>query len=163
MDQLLRLEKFVDLFRVVDQCMLTSEKDNSLKTIEKFYEGTREANIKSAGESVVLYDQWLEVQKDNLKQDIINYNKEDCISTFKLREFLLEEKNKHYKEIPFFSKSEEEKAKHINKKPSETKDESLLNKLETAKKEDSKEYIDNLKNLVGFYAREDKPTYWAMY
>ena len=22
---------------------------------------------------------------------------------------------------------------------------------------------DNLKNLVGFYAREDKPTYWAMY
>ena len=162
-DQLLRLEKFVDLFRVVDQCMLTSEKDNSLKTIEKFYEGTREANIKSAGESVVLYDQWLEVQKDNLKQDIINYNKEDCISTFKLREFLLEEKNKHYKEIPFFSKSEEEKAKHIIKKPSETKDESLLNKLETAKKEDSKEYIDNLKNLVGFYAREDKPTYWAMY
>ena len=162
-DQLLRLEKFVDLFRVVDQCMLTSEKDNSLKTIEKFYDGAREANIKSAGESVELYDQWLKVGKDNLKQDIINYNKEDCISTFKLREFLLEEKNKHYNEIPFFSKSEEEKAKHINKKPSETKDEDLLNKLEASKNENNREYIDDLKNLVGFYSREDKPTYWAMH
>ena len=89
-DQLLRLEKFVDLFRVVEQCLLPSEKDNSLKTIEKFYKGTREANIKSASESIVLYDQWLETQNDNLKQDIINYNKEDCISTFNLREFLLD-------------------------------------------------------------------------
>jgi len=162
-DQLLRLEKFVDLFRVVDQCMLTSESSNSLKVIEKFYDGNREANIKSASQSIVLYDQWLETQTDNLKQDIIDYNKEDCISTFKLREFLLAEKEKYYKEIPFFFKSEEEKAKHIEKKPGETKDESLLNKLEDAKKEDNKEYIDNLKNLVGFYAREDKPTYWAMY
>jgi len=162
-DQLLRLEKFVDLFRVVDQCMLTSEKDNSLKTIEKFYEGTREANIKSASESIVLYDQWLETQNDNLKQDIINYNKEDCISTFKLREFLLDKKEKHYREIPFFSKSEEEKAKHRTKKPSETGDENLLNKLEAVKNENNKEYIDDLKNLIGFYSREDKPTYWAMY
>jgi len=162
-DQLLRLEKFVDLYRVVDQCMLTSEKDNSLKTIEKFYEGTREANIKSAGESIVLYDQWLESQSDKLKQDIINYNKDDCISTYKLKEFLLEEKNKHYKEIPFFLKSKDEKIKHQEKTAREKKDEILLKNLETKKNEDNKEYIEDLKNLVGFYAREDKPSYWAKF
>ena len=54
-DKLQRLDKFVDLYRVVEQCMLTSEKDISLKTIETFYKEDRKANIKSAAESVLLY------------------------------------------------------------------------------------------------------------
>ena len=47
--------------------MLTSEKDISLKTIEKFYKDDRKANIKSAAESVLLYNQWLASKKEKFK------------------------------------------------------------------------------------------------
>jgi uncharacterized protein len=159
-DQLQRLKKFVDLYRVVEQCMLTSEKDISLKTIETFYKKERKANIKSAAESVVLYDQWLETQKESLKQDIINYNKDDCISTYELREFLLKGKPS---DIPWFFVSKEEKEEHTEKKNWEKKEEKLINNLETKKNEKNKEFITNLQNIVGFYSREKKPEFWAIH
>ena len=84
--------------------MLTSEKDISLKTIETFYKKDRKASIKSAAESVLLYHQWLIAKKENLKRDIINYNKDDCISTYELREFLIKERPK---DMPWFSLSED--------------------------------------------------------
>ena len=162
-DKLQRLEKFVDLYRVVEQCMLTSEKDISLKTIEKFYKDDRKANIKSAAESVLLYNQWLASKKENLKQDIINYNRDDCISTYELTEFLRNEKKKRYSDIPWFSLSADDKTKHQEEKEWETKDKELIKNLEKKKNESNNDFINNLQSIVGFYRRERKPEFWAMY
>ena len=105
-DKLLRQEKFIDLFRVVEQCLQTSEKDLSLKTIEKFYREERSAKIKTADDSIRLFDDWCATNDQKLMKDIINYNEEDCVSTYDLRKFLLEHKPDN---IPDFSQSDEEK------------------------------------------------------
>ena len=159
-DKLQRLEKFVDLYRVVEQCMLTSEKDISLKTIETFYKKDRKASIKSAAESILLYNQWLSSKKESLKQDIINYNKDDCISTYELRDFLMKERPK---DMPLFSLSEDDQKEHEEEKEWEKKDKELIKNLEKKKNVDNKEFINNLKSIVGFHMRESKPEFWAMY
>jgi len=159
-DKLQRLDKFVDLYRVVEQCMLTSEKDISLKTIETFYKKDRKASIKSAAESILLYHQWLISKKENLKRDIINYNKDDCISTYELREFLIKERPK---DMPWFSLSEDDEKENKEEKEWEIKNKELIKNLEKKKNESNNDFINNLQSFVGFHMRESKPEFWAIH
>ena len=62
--------------------MLTSEKDLTLKTIEKFYRDERSADIKTADDSMRLFESWIVTKNKKDLKDIIAYNKEDCISTY---------------------------------------------------------------------------------
>ena len=159
-DRLLRQEKFVDLYRVVSQCIQTTEKDLSLKTIEKFYREQRGANIKTADDSIRLFDDWCSTSDKTSMNDIINYNEEDCISTHDLRNFLLDNRPKDYL---WFSQTEDEKDKNIEVKDFEVKETSTLLKLESKKKTGYSIIIDELINLVGFHRREDKSKYWAKF
>ena len=60
----------------------------SLKTIENVLYGfKRSADVKKAEDSVKLYDFWLSSKDKKTKDDIIEYNKEDCVSTYHLRKF----------------------------------------------------------------------------
>ena len=71
---MLRRQKFVDLYRVVEHTLRTSEKDLSLKSLEKFYRKDREANIKTAADSIRLFDNWCSTKDEKVKKDIIHYN-----------------------------------------------------------------------------------------
>ena len=93
-DFLLRNQKFVDLYRVVEHTLRTSERDLSLKSLEKFYRKEREATIKTAADSIRLYDNWCSTNDDKIRNDIIHYNEEDCVSTYHLREFLVKKNQK---------------------------------------------------------------------
>ena len=127
-DYLLRAEKFVDLFLIVNQCVRTSEKDMSLKTIEGvLYKFKRIGDIQKAEDSVKLYDYWLTSKDEKTKQNIIDYNKEDCVSTFYLREFLVEKKPES---IDWFSVTDETEKKSKEKKSWEEIETELLKSLE---------------------------------
>ena len=110
----------------------------SLKSLEQFYKFERKADIVKADDSVVKYDNWIATKNDKYKQDIINYNKEDCISTYELREFLIQKKPKNIewfslKKIEEKNKKEDEKKqqkKHPNKKTREEIEIDLINRLE---------------------------------
>ena len=55
----------------------------SLKSIEEVLYGfKRTADVKKAEDSVKLYDFWLSSKDKKTKEDIIEYNKDDCESTF---------------------------------------------------------------------------------
>ena len=137
-DDWLRGEKYVDLFRIATQSIRTSEKDMSLKSLEQFYKFERKADIVKADDSIVKYDNWIATKNDKYKQDIINYNKEDCISTYELREFLIQKKPKNIewfslKTIEEKNKKEDEKKqqkKHPKKKTREEIEIDLINRLE---------------------------------
>ena len=159
-DKLLRQEKFIDLYRVVEQCMQTSEKDLSLKTIEKFYREERNAKIKNADDSIRLFDDWCATNDQKLMKDIINYNEEDCVSTYDLRKFLLKHKPDN---IPDFSQSEEEKDMNSEFKDFEKKEIDLINQLEKKRNKENTKIVDDLISLVGFHRREAKPDIWAYY
>ena len=169
-DNLLRNEKYVDLFTIASQSIRTTEKDLSLKSIEQFYDFKRKADITKADISVEMYDNWLATKKDKYKQDIINYNEEDCISTFKLREYLINNKPKN---IEWLEKNIEDKKdsdvskkyrkKDTTKKSREEIDIELNNKLEKIKNKTNKSFVENLQHLVGFHWRDNKPDLWEVF
>ena len=169
-DDLLRKEKYVDLFSVANQSIRTSERDMSLKSIEKFYNFVREADIVKADDSVVKYENWIVTRNEKYKQDIINYNKEDCISTYHLREFLVKNKPET---IDWFLKPEEikkedqEPNKYRRKVPNKLSREEvevdLNNRLEKKKNKTNKNFVENLKNFIGFHWKSNKPEFWEVF
>ena len=159
-DSLLRGEKFVDLFLIINQSARTSEKDMSLKSIEEvLYNFKRQGDVKKADDSIKLYDYWLTTKDEKTKNDIIEYNKEDCKSTFHLREFLVKNKPNS---IDWFSIPEEVEKKSHDTKSWEEVETEILKSL--GKKDIIKNPLtETIKNLVGFHRREQKPEWWEMF
>ena len=91
-DQLLRGSVFVDLYRVVRQGVRASVESYSIKRLEPLYGFEREIDLRDAGESIVEFEHWLEPEdgtdRDGLLEKIRAYNRDDCLSTCYLREWL---------------------------------------------------------------------------
>jgi predicted RecB family nuclease len=87
-DALLRGEVLVDLYRVVKHGIRVSQDSYSLKKLEPLYMTARNAAIAEAGSSIVAYENWLASGDQQLLDDIEAYNRDDCVSTLKLRDWL---------------------------------------------------------------------------
>src|SRR5439155_13383532 len=90
-DDLLRGEVLVDLYAVVRQGLRISHPRYSIKNVEQFYM-EREAALRAGDASIVLYERWREERDPRILDAIAEYNEEDCLSTYLLREWLLERK-----------------------------------------------------------------------
>ncbi|HEU0248330.1 MAG TPA: TM0106 family RecB-like putative nuclease [Gaiellaceae bacterium] len=88
-DDWLRQELLVDLYRVVKQALRAGVTSYSIKEIEKLYGFVRTAAVAAGDESVVLFEHWLEAGENALLEGIRAYNEEDCRSTVALHEWLL--------------------------------------------------------------------------
>lgn len=89
LDRLLRERRFVDLFAVVRGGLIGSERNYSIKSMEAFYGRIREGEVKTAGGSVVAYERWRETGEQQILDEIEDYNRNDCISTEELRDWLV--------------------------------------------------------------------------
>ncbi|RLT36228.1 MAG: TM0106 family RecB-like putative nuclease [Chloroflexi bacterium] len=94
-DGLLRAGVFVDLFRAVRQGVRASFESYSIKKIERLYGFTRAAEMRDANSSIVEFERWLERVDDNpddqrVLDTIEAYNRDDCVSTWRLRDWLEE-------------------------------------------------------------------------
>ena len=87
-DRLLRGNVLVDLYQVVRQSLRASVESYSIKQIEKLYMPAREGPVTSAGFSVVEYERWLKSQDQSILDAIASYNRDDCRSTWLLRQWL---------------------------------------------------------------------------
>jgi predicted RecB family nuclease len=87
-DRLLRGDVLVDLLNVVRQGVRASLESYSLKQIEKFYMPTREGPVTEAGFSVVAFETWLKDGDQTILDGIAAYNRDDCVSTWLLRDWL---------------------------------------------------------------------------
>ena len=87
-DDFLRQEVLVDLYRVVKQALRASTSSYSIKAIEKLYGFERTAEVAGGDESVVRFEEWVETGDDTILDDVERYNEEDCRSTFELHEWL---------------------------------------------------------------------------
>ena len=88
-DDFLRGEVLVDLYRIVRQSLRASVPSYSIKEIEALYGFTRTAAVKGGQDAVVTFEQWLESGDDTLLPEVERYNEEDCRSTYELHEWLL--------------------------------------------------------------------------
>lgn len=96
-DRLLRGRVLVDLYRVVRQGVRASVESYSIKRLEGLYRFVREEDLKSAGSSIVAFEAWLdggESENGEMGEDILRsiaeYNRDDVLSNWKLRDWLEE-------------------------------------------------------------------------
>lgn len=87
-DTLLRGDVLVDLLTVVRQGVRASVESYSLKQIEKFYMPVREGPVTEAGFSVIEFERWLKTADQPILDGIADYNRDDCVSTWMLRDWL---------------------------------------------------------------------------
>ncbi|AMA10676.1 TM0106 family RecB-like putative nuclease [Picosynechococcus sp. PCC 73109] len=113
-DQLLRNEVFVDLYKIVKGSLLLGEPRYSIKNVEHLYRGKRETNVGSGNDSVVVYEQWRILrdlvqegetwETSSILKDIRDYNQDDCDSTQELVGWLRQQQRQH--EIAYLGKTE---------------------------------------------------------
>ena len=94
-DRLLRGRVLVDLYRVVRQGIRASVESYSIKRLEPLYGLHREVALKDAGSSIVEFEVWLGrgatpegLVGDQILRGIEGYNRDDVLSTWRLREWL---------------------------------------------------------------------------
>jgi uncharacterized protein len=88
-DQLLRDEVLVDLFKAVRQGLQVGQESYSIKSMEPFYMPPRDKTIRTAGGSIVAYETWLATGDGTILEEIRDYNRDDCVSNRLLRDWLL--------------------------------------------------------------------------
>jgi predicted RecB family nuclease len=92
-DQLLRDGVLVDLLPVVRHGLRASVESYSLKELESLHGYQRQTPLREAARAMQLFGWWLETGDDavsvaDLKAAVQSYNRDDCLSTAQLREFL---------------------------------------------------------------------------
>jgi uncharacterized protein len=97
-DDLLRSGVLVDLFPLVRKSIRVGTENYSLKSLEPLYMGSelRTGDVTSAAESITMYARYCELRADgradeaaNVPKEIEDYNRYDCRSTHKLRDWLI--------------------------------------------------------------------------
>ena len=90
LDELLRERVFVDLYRAVRQGLRVGAESYSIKKLEPLYAYKREIELRDANSSIVEFESLLEDgdPDGSIVEKIRLYNRDDCISTEKLRDWL---------------------------------------------------------------------------
>ncbi|WP_418908405.1 TM0106 family RecB-like putative nuclease [Glutamicibacter endophyticus] len=98
-DQWLRDGLLVDLYETVRQSLLVSARSYSIKKLEPLYMGEhlRSGEVTDAGASVVAYAHYSDalangdsIRAQHILDSIADYNEYDCLSTLRLRDWLLD-------------------------------------------------------------------------
>ena len=89
-DEILRTNRMIDLYRVVREGVRIGEPGYSIKNLERFYMPARTTAVVSGGDSLVIYDRFRETGETSLLNDLRDYNRDDCLSTLLLRDWLIE-------------------------------------------------------------------------
>jgi uncharacterized protein len=154
LDRLLREHRFVDLFAVVRGGLIGSESNYSIKSMEAFYGLKREGEVKTAGGSVVAYERWRATGDQSILDEIEDYNRVDCISTEKLRNWLVG--IRPARQWPVLGEAADDKE---IEEDAETQ--AFRSRLAASGLPEDQQQM--LFNLGMFHTREAKPAQWAVF
>lgn len=169
-DQLLRNEVFVDLYKIVKSGLLLGEPKYSIKNVERLYRGVRKTDIKSGGDSVVIYENWRENPDGSNWEDskllnfIREYNIDDCNSTQELVSWLREKQAEY--SIKYIGKNEifEPEINETITECTQLRNE-LFKRLSHLENENDcdNELIQIFAWSLEFHRRENKPVFWRYF
>jgi predicted RecB family nuclease len=156
-DELLRRQVLVDLLKVVRKGVAASVPRYGLKDMEAFLEFERTAEIRDGGSSVVEYQRYVETGDRSILDEIAHYNKEDCVATLKLRDWLLERRAEALEEFGDFPLPEPKEATPLK----EEKESRARLRDELA--ESGEEALELAAGLLHYHEREGRPVWWAYF
>lgn len=170
-DQLLRNEVFIDLYKIVKGALLIGEPRYSIKNVEHLYRAKRDTEVGSGGDSVVVYERWRENpdgdtwQTSKILNDIRSYNIDDCNSTQELVVWLRDKQKS--RGICFLGKTElvEPEIKEEFNEGIKLRDNLLAQASQL--KDAGQEQLSKINTLMAwsieFHKRESKPVFWRLF
>lgn len=161
LDQLLRERRFVDLYRVVVQALRASTESYSIKDLEAFYWRERTGDVKTASASIVEYERWSVTHDAAILDSIAAYNKDDCVSTAHLRNWLerLRPAGINLEIVDERSERQEQSAERVQL---EARKQAIASAVRACAHGDNR-VRDIVAELLWFHQRSQKPGWWALF
>jgi predicted RecB family nuclease len=151
LDELLRGEVLVDLYRVVRQALRLSLESYSIKEVEAFYGFERSGEVGGGG-ATVAFEEWLEAREDAILEEIRAYNEEDCRSLYELHRWLLELRPEELEwRGPPEAREQKEEARERLEERARVEAELVARGQEL------------LAHLLEYHRREEKPQWWEYF
>jgi len=171
-DALLRRQVLVDLYTVTRQALRLSKSSYSIKQVEAFYMDARDEQVTDAGDSILHFEEWLETGDDALLASIEEYNQADCLSTLKLRSWLLERRAEAERTFaatipwrappePYVPSPEAAEAQDDTVQLANALTEGMVEDVDTMGREERGRWL--MAQLLHYHRREDKPVWWAYF
>jgi predicted RecB family nuclease len=175
-DRMLRAGVLVDLHQAFKQSTRASVEEYSLKKIEAFYGFERRTPLDLSRAAMRYVEHRLELGRleeqipENLREALEGYNREDCVSTGKLRDWLEEVRGKVVEEgtsVPRFVDGDEKASEELDERQKRVA--ALVAKLleripaDSSKRTEEEQAKWLLAQLLDWHRRENKATYWEGY
>src|SRR5256884_5953895 len=175
-DRMLRAGMLVDLHQAFKQGVRASVEEYSLKKIEAFCGFQRETPVEKSRSAMRYIEHRLELGRgddempEELRAVMEGYNREDCVSTSRLREWLEVERKalvQRGTEVPRFVDREEAPSEELDERQRrvaalvERLTDGIPADLEARTNEQQARWL--LAQLEDWHRREDKATYWEGY
>jgi uncharacterized protein len=175
-DDLLRNEVFVDLYRVVRQGLRASVESYSIKKLEPLFGYVREVPLPEANDALTVFATALTVRDGQhvpaeVREVIQGYNRDDCVSAWRLRDWLEKCRDewvkKFAKELPRPTVIEKEASEKV------TEYVARVRELETRLLEGLPENVEALNvaqhstwllaKTLEWHRRDEKATWWEYF
>jgi uncharacterized protein len=164
-DELLRNGILVDLYPIVRASVRAGESSYSIKKLEPLYMPPRDGEVIDAGASIVAYadycdhrDAGRDEAAAKLLDSIASYNEDDCVSTWRLRNWLLERAAEHG--VATTGVTHEEAALPLEPHPAEVMLWEFAGEA-TGERTDDQQAAALMAASLGYHRRERKPFWWA--
>src|SRR3546814_2835751 len=130
--------------------------------MEKFYLGeARAGEGMTAGNSIVMYERWRRLGDEQLLADIAEYNRIDCISTLRCRDWLA---GMRPDGAPWFAWAPEAGARGSAEERTEAEERTAaMAEALLAGEHAHEDWRQLLVDLLEFHRRESKPAWWAVF
>lgn len=170
-DQWLRDALFVDLYAVVRASLRVSQRSYSLKKLEPLYMDARSGEVTAAADSIVAYHRFMALRDvgrlDDARREldeIADYNRDDCVSTLRLRNWLLTQVEGTEAVAPAEPAGPEPQTVSAERQALIDLEALLRSRIDQVKAADrtpEQQAVAMAASSVLFHAREDKPKWQA--
>jgi len=180
LDTLLRKQCFVDLYAITRQAIRASVESYSIKCLEQFYGYTREEELAEARLSMHRLETMLEKGMletgmgskvtEHDKAVVLKYNRDDCVSTLALRDWLESLRNRQIRsgvDLPRppvpedYDTAEEERAPDVQQVFGDLTNDFAA--LPVTERNDEQNARWLLANSLDYFRREEKNAWWEYY
>ena len=174
LDDLLRAGVFVDLYATVRQSLRVAQPSYSIKKLEPLYMGDdlrSAAGVSDGMDSVVQYHEFCAARAvgdmdraNHLLDGIADYNRYDCVSTLRLRDWLLTHGSGIAPTEPIVDDAMTTPKGSRLTELQEIADDLLVDvPVEPSERNPEQQGVALLAAALGFYRREDKPMWWVYF
>jgi predicted RecB family nuclease len=174
LDNMLRKGKFVDLYGVIRQGVRVGTERYSIKNLEPLYAFEREVRLLDASRCLRVMEQALELHAPEtvpaqVRDAVEGYNRDDCVSTLRLRDWLEKVRSEHLakgNEIPRLLPPEAE-VEELTERQERVKQlrARLLRDVpeDRAERDEEQQARWLLAFLLDYHRREDKAVWWEYF